>query len=93
MTVACPTSKRLAWTNVGWGRGIVLFLCILMQQYRLRFVDLYIVGRLIGLFVEVDHCGFSWTRVDSHLLGSLLRLRGQWSCCISIAVVSGINLL
>jgi hypothetical protein len=75
MAVALPTPKRLAWADLGWRRRVVfLFFTILMQLCRLGFIDFYVIGRLIGLFVEIDHSRLGRARVDIHMLGCWLRL-------------------
>jgi hypothetical protein len=75
MAVALSTPERLVWADLGWRwRVVFLFITILMQLYGLGFIDFYVIGRLIGLFVEIDYSRLSWTRVDIHMLSCWLRL-------------------
>jgi hypothetical protein len=41
---------------------------------RLGLIDLYVIGRLIGLLVKIDHSRLGWARMDIDLLGCLLHL-------------------
>jgi hypothetical protein len=75
MAVALPTPERLAWTDLSWRwRVVFLFFTVVMQLYRLGFIDFYVIGWLISLFVEIDYSRLSWTRVRIHMLGCWLRL-------------------
>lgn len=92
IAIAAPTSRWFTRTNIGWRRRIVLFfVTVLMHLCRLRLIDFYVISRLIGLLVQIDHWGLGGTSMEIHLLGSLLRLRGQWSCS-SMSMVSVIRL-
>lgn len=92
IAIAAPASWWLTGTNVGWRRRIVFFfVTVLMYLRRLRLIDFYVISRLVGFLIQIDHWGLGGTSMKSHLLGSLLRLRGQWSCS-SMSMVSVIRL-